>query len=167
MTRERSKNDLFKELTWGDLRDWAGSTIVSRGRTYHRDRLVQSLARTPSGGVIAWVYGTHRYATWVDFGGGTLISACSCPYGGTCKHAVAVVIEFLEHLKKNVEIPKVNGQDVRMGLLEEFSTQNRWDEGEGTKSDDAGSWLPRVLENPSPNFSRPFWGGRVKRSLSP
>ena len=140
MTRKGSKNDFFKELTWDGLREWAGSTIVSRGRSYQRYGAVQGLARTPSGGVIAWVHGTQRYATWVDFDEGALASACSCPYGATCKHAVAVVLEYLDHLNKNIEIPKVTEQDSRMELLEESSEEERWDEEFGEERDDASQF---------------------------
>jgi uncharacterized Zn finger protein len=69
---------------------------------------VQGTVRTPGGGLIAYVHGTERYATWVDFEEGELVSACSCPYGATCKHAVAVVLEYLDHLNKNIEIPSTD-----------------------------------------------------------
>ena len=143
MTRKRSKNDFFKELTWDDLREWAGSTIVSRGRNYHRNSQVEGLARTPSGGVVAWVHGAQRYATWVDFEEGALVSVCSCPYGATCKHAVAVVLEYLDQLEKNIEIPQVTEQDRRMGLLEESSLEEAWDEGDEQEIEYVGQFASR------------------------
>ena len=112
MARKSSKTDLFRELTWDDLREWAGDTIVSRGRNYQRNSQVEGLARTPSGGVIAWVHGAKRYTTWVDFEEGALASACSCPYGATCKHAVAVVLEYLDHLKNDIAIAEKRPDDV-------------------------------------------------------
>jgi uncharacterized Zn finger protein len=59
------KKDLFVELTWEDLRHWAGEKILSRGRGYQRSRSVKELARTADGGLVAWVRGSHRYATHV------------------------------------------------------------------------------------------------------
>jgi len=106
MPRQREKDDSFQDLTWDDLREWAGSTILSRGQSYQRSRQVEGLARTPGGGVVAWVQGTKRYVTKVDFAGEDLTSICTCPYGGTCKHAVAVVLEYLECLKKNKAVPQ-------------------------------------------------------------
>lgn len=131
MPDKRSKDDVIRGLTWRDINDWAGSGVVSRGRSYQRDHLVQELARTPAGGVVAWVLGTHRYSTSVDVEGEGLISSCTCPYAGTCKHAVAVVLDFLEHLKKGAEVPAVTGLDERLSLLREVvegDTLDAWHE---------------------------------------
>ena len=138
MARKRLKVDLFRELTWDDLREWAGDTIVSRGRGYQRNSQVEGLARTSSGRVIAWVHGAKRYTTWVDFEEGALASACSCPYGATCKHAVAVVLEYLDHLKNDIEVPEVAEQDSRMALLQESLEEETWDEDEEEGMRDAG-----------------------------
>ena len=118
MPRNCSKSDPFKELTWRDIEDWAGSKIVSRGKSYQKNRKVQDLARTPSGGIIAWVRGTQRYVAFVEFEGGDLLSNCTCPYDDTCKHAVAVVLEYLECLKKNISVPIDSTNDRRFELLD-------------------------------------------------
>jgi len=144
MAQEYSKTDRFKELTWDDLHAWAGSTIVSRGQSYQRSRLVQGLARTPSGGLVAWVQGTEKYATRVELEDGELTSACTCPYGITCKHAVAVVLEYLERVKKDVQVATISDQDKRLSLLTEAINEEDWDEeekdekecGEGDEEDD-------------------------------
>ncbi len=112
-----SKTDIFKKLTWSDIQEWAGTTIVSRGKSYQRSHRVKELALTPSGAVIAWVLGTQRYATSVDIEGGELTSACTCPYGSTCKHAVAVALEYLESLKQDIEVSHVSENDQRLALL--------------------------------------------------
>jgi len=36
MAKKRSDTDPFKDLTWDDLQAWAGTSIVSRGRSYLR-----------------------------------------------------------------------------------------------------------------------------------
>jgi len=120
MKRETLKKDLFERLSWHDLEQWAGSRVLSRGQGYHRDHRVRELAQTQSGGIVAWVQGGQRYATEVDFENGELISICTCPYGNNCKHAVAVVLEYLDHLKKNHEVPQITGQDQRVALLQGF-----------------------------------------------
>jgi uncharacterized Zn finger protein len=48
-----------------------------------------------------------------------LIASCTCPYGGTCKHAVAVVLSYLECLKNRREIPTAAEDDPRFELLQE------------------------------------------------
>ena len=53
----------FAALTWDDVEAWAGSRIVSRGKSYQRSNRVQKLARTAGGGIVAWVQGTSRYAS--------------------------------------------------------------------------------------------------------
>ncbi|HET7087560.1 MAG TPA: SWIM zinc finger family protein, partial [Anaerolineae bacterium] len=130
MSRRRSKTDPFEDLTWDDLEDWAGSSVVSRGRSYQRSHHVQDLARTPGGGLIAWVLGTEKYATRVDFGEGGLTSACTCPYWTTCKHAVAVVLEYLESAKRKTEIPIVTERDPRLADLRDVDEvgAEEWDE---------------------------------------
>ena len=41
------EKDSYIDLTWEDLEDWAGTTIVSRGRTYQRNSSVSDLGITP------------------------------------------------------------------------------------------------------------------------
>ncbi|MBW1841404.1 MAG: SWIM zinc finger domain-containing protein [Deltaproteobacteria bacterium] len=118
MARKKKKTDPFEELTWSDLTAWAGSKIVSRGKNYQRNGYVEDLARTSGGSLIAWVEGTERYATKVFFEDGELESNCTCPYWDTCKHAVAVVIEYLDCLKRNVKIPKATQKDRRLKPIE-------------------------------------------------
>ena len=131
MAQKRSKADFFKDLTWNDLEEWAGAAIVSRGRSYQRGGRVQGLARSESGGVVAWVQGTHRYATVVEVESGELTSFCTCPYGDTCKHAVAVVLEYLESLKQEREVPTVTERDRRLRLLHESEDEEKaWSEDE-------------------------------------
>jgi len=121
MSKKRANTDPFKDLTWTDLEDRAGASVVSRGRSYQRSGHVQDLARTPGGGVIAWVHGTYKYATQVDFDGTVLVSTCTCPYwGDVCKHAIAVVLEYLESVKNKSEVPTIKEQDQRLALLQEL-----------------------------------------------
>ena len=128
MVRKRKKTDPFKKLTWDDLQDWAGSKIVSRGKRYHRKGHVQRLALTSTGGLIAWVEGSQRYVTRVEIKGRTPESTCTCPYWDTCKHAVAVVLEYLDHLKKGIKVLQVAEAGSREKLLQELSEDRAWDQ---------------------------------------
>lgn len=121
----KNKTDPFVSLSWDDLREWAGSKIVSRGHSYQRQKLVSKLAVLDNGGLLAWVDGTHRYATQVTMDeGGLPESICTCPYGCDCKHGVAVVLEYLEQFKKNKRVPKAAKDDKRLSLFDE----DRWDD---------------------------------------
>jgi len=132
----KMKADPFKELTWDDLREWAGTKILSRGRSYQRGRCVRELARTSSGGLIAWVSGSARYATRVQHQKDGLEADCTCPYGGTCKHAVAVVIEYLEQVKRGTDIPLVSEEDVRLSILQSDGDEEMGFEGDEGEDDE-------------------------------
>lgn len=118
MTKKKTQVDQFAELTWNDLKNWAGNKIVSRGKSYQQQGLVSELAITCDGGLIAWVEGTHCYAAEVVIhDDGLLASFCTCPYEFDCKHAVAMVVEYLEMYKNNQKVPEVKPGDERLRLL--------------------------------------------------
>lgn len=121
----KKQTDPFVNLSWDALREWAGSKIVSRGQSYQRQKLVSKLAVLNNGGLLAWVDGTHRYATQVTIDeDGLPESTCTCPYGCDCKHGVAVVLEYLEQIKKNKRVPKAAKEDERLSLFDE----DGWDD---------------------------------------
>ena len=167
MKRETLKKDLFEKLSWHDLEQWAGSRVLSRGQGYHRDHRVQGLGQTQGGGIIAWVQGGQRYATEVDFEDGELISVCTCPYGNNCKHAVAVVLEYLDHLKENLEIPQITGQDPRIALLQGFTDdediEDDYDEEE--EEVETGDSVSKKGGKSIPPDLRGFLEGQTKEQL--
>jgi uncharacterized Zn finger protein len=155
MKKESLKRDLFERLDWHDLEQWAGSRILSRGQGYHRSHRVKELAQTQTGALVAWVHGGQKYATEVDFEDGELISVCTCPYGNNCKHAVAVVLEYLDHLKKNREVPQITGQDQRVALLQGFADEEDRevdDEEEGEEVDTIHLVSPKSGKSIPPNL---------------
>ncbi len=111
----------FQSLSWFDLETWEGSRIVSRGRSYQRSKTVRDLAITESGELVAWVKGATIYATKVSFDKGALVSVCSCPYYSTCKHAVAVILEYLECIGNRKDVPQTGKDDERLMLFENRS----------------------------------------------
>jgi len=145
MAQKHSQTDPLKDLTWDDLQEWAGAAIVTRGERYQHSGQVHDLARTSRGGLVAWVQGTGRYATTIESEGKALIAACTCPYGDICKHAVAVVLDYLEQVKQNRAIPTVTEQDYRLRLLEDsVDTEERDEEEDGDEADeDVGRAFPR------------------------
>ncbi|MEZ4527397.1 MAG: SWIM zinc finger family protein [Desulfobacterales bacterium] len=119
MTEEQNTDSAFAELNWSDLTDWAGEKIVSRGKSYQKNGSVSGLSRTRDGELIAWVNGTERYVTAVRYEEGELRSRCTCPYWSDCKHAVAVVLEYLSRIKKGETIPETDKNDPRLQILED------------------------------------------------
>ena len=154
MEKEPSKRDLFERLDWDDLEQWAGSKILSRGQGYQRSHRVKELAQTQTGALVAWVYGGQKYATEVDFEDGELISVCTCPYGDNCKHAVAVVLEYLDQLKKNREVLQITGQDQRIALLQGFVDEEdrEVDDEEGEEADTIHLASPKSGKSIPPNL---------------
>src|SRR4030042_1785527 len=118
---KQAKKD-FQNLSWFDLESWAGSKVVSRGKSYQRSKSVRELAITESGELVAWVEGSTTYATKVSLDEGGLSSVCTCPYYSTCKHAVAVVLEYLNCLEKNRNVPKAFKNDQRLILIGQGKT---------------------------------------------
>ncbi|WP_390573165.1 SWIM zinc finger family protein, partial [Staphylococcus pseudintermedius] len=82
---------------------------------------------------LATVQGTYPYATTVSFGGSEgdrLDSECSCPIGGTCKHCVAVVAEYLDAVAADRPVPVASEDDPRWAKLEEGGGGGGWEEDE-------------------------------------
>ena len=126
----------WEGLTWNDLVDWAGSRTVSRGRSYQENGYVADLSVSGSGALLAWVRGGRRYATQVQLDptrrrrSDRIVSRCSCPVGVACKHAVAVVLEYLEAVEKGAEVPEAPEGDERWAVLD-LNDDGLWEDGEG------------------------------------
>jgi uncharacterized Zn finger protein len=102
--------DPLADLDPAELREWAGTTTLSRGRHYKRMGRVKELVHSAGGAIIARVEGAHQYETTVSYDDG-LQSECTCPVGSRCKHAVALIIEYQDLLKEHREIPVVADGD--------------------------------------------------------
>src|SRR6266540_4540016 len=112
---QTSSRDQFAVQT---IRAWAGETIFKRGQDYQFRGRVRELAATSSGGLVAWVQGNARYATSITLGKDDLTSRCTCPYGGTCKHAVAVALAYLDRPDQAPSLPAATPNDPRIVLLD-------------------------------------------------
>jgi len=138
----------FRDLTWDDLNEWAGSKIVSRGRNYQRQGRVSELAQTADGALLAWVEGLHRYATKVDMDDdGMPDSICTCPYEFNCKHGIAVVLEYLERVEHNRAVPKAGRSDERLELLAAAERDVQAGENEIVLSQDIGKDINAFLKD--------------------
>ena len=136
----------WTKLTWDDLERWAGSRSVSRGRTYQRGGRVKDLKISTDGELLATVVGGDRYVTTVALRPGrkhpSLESACTCPVGASgCKHAVAVVAEYLQAVADGRDVPVATEDDPRWAELESDGAEvdDDWDE-EDEDEDDEESW---------------------------
>lgn len=119
---DRVEEARWASLTWGDLNAWAGSRSTSRGRAYQKRGAVEGLVFTETGQLMATVQGNDSYTTlvWLTPSGkgkDALRSRCTCPVGASrCKHAVAVIAEFLHMLAGGEDVPVCEDDD-RLGDL--------------------------------------------------
>ena len=115
MTTPLSK--AFTKLTWEDLDEWAGERITGRGKSYVKN--VQELCVSSDGELVATVRGSEFYSTLVGLSDNDeLFSECTCPYSwGPCKHAVAVILAYLDAYKKKQDIPFAEPEDDRLKEL--------------------------------------------------
>src|SRR5262249_13100244 len=76
-------------------------------------------------------------------------SACSCPYGGTCKHAVAVALAYRSAISQQHKLPTASDDDMRLALLEGDTDdweEDDWEADDGTHRDEAFDSLHAFLE---------------------
>lgn len=129
-TPNAAANDArWRDLTWDDLEEWTGSRSLERGRSYQRSGHVRDLARSADGILLAWVQGAERYATQAEL----IVEAdervrpsarCTCPLGiDGCKHGVAVVLAYLEALKRGEAVPLADAEDRRWRRLRDVAAE--------------------------------------------
>lgn len=139
MAAQRTPADGWLSLTWDDLEEWAGSRSVERGRSYQRGERVKKLAVTDAGELLATVRGSYEpnYTTTVSLKPGkakSLASNCTCPVGLNCKHAVAVIAEYLDAVAKGRAVAKTDGNDPRWADLDD--PEDSEDEGDDEYEDE-------------------------------
>jgi uncharacterized Zn finger protein len=127
-------NKNWAALTWDDLAQWADNRTVSRGQSYERGRRVLNLVISQEGRLLANVSGRELYvvSVWLEPQGkkGSFIhSECTCPVGVACKHAVAVVAEYLDLAAKDKTVPTSTAKDPRWQKLANLDASD-WDEDE-------------------------------------
>lgn len=157
----------WASLTWDDLDGWAGSRSVSRGRSYQSQGRVRDLAVSREGRLVATVAGGDRYlvSVWLtDSKDKSLESKCTCPVGyDGCKHAVAVVAEYLERLGNKDDIPSANDEDPRWQRLEGDKDSDDWEEDE---LDEESDEIPVQLRNANRRSrTRVDWDEKIKQHI--
>lgn len=173
----------WSRLTWNDLETWSDRRSVERGRTYQRGGRVRKLGIAADGRLLAEVTGGDLYVTSVwqtkQKSRGGVESQCSCPLGiSGCKHAVAVVAEYLSLIAGNRPVPLVADDDPRWEALadlddsdedddfNEFDDDDFASDEEPDDDDEAWAETPPRRPNPAKASSRrkTDGGGKTKRN---
>ncbi|MGO9598808.1 MAG: SWIM zinc finger family protein [Isosphaeraceae bacterium] len=178
--RETSSDTGWTKLTWEDLDRWAGSQSVARGRSYQRGGRVKDLKISSNGELLATVMGGERYVTTVALRSerkrSSLESSCTCPVAISCKHAVAVVAEYLKALTDQRDVPIASEDDPRWADLEgdgiEFDDDRDAeyeDNDESWDDDEADATLPRKPRGREsatrPKAAQVSWDNKIEQHL--
>ena len=102
------------------IKNRSTDAVFERGQNYREEGRIQRLNRFDDL-VTATVRGSNLYDVTVDFGGRTLNTRCTCPYGGSgdCKHIVAVLLDVAagppqdESERVEAIIEDVSAEDLR------------------------------------------------------
>jgi len=142
-------------LTWDDLDEWAGPRSVSRGQAYQRGGSVSDLVISKDGRLLANVTGGDDYvvSVWLDQKRkrGSIHSQCTCPVGVACKHAIAVVAEYLAMAAKNKKVPVASETDPRWEQLEVEDMDSAFEDDDDAGEEESGS---KVVEKSGRMASR-------------
>lgn len=172
----------WASLTWEDLDRWAGGRSVSRGRTYQRGGRVKDLAVSDDGRLLATVVGGDRYvaSVWwnLEKKKSGIESRCTCPVGYSgCKHAVAVVADYLQSLAAEKEVPVADPEDPRWAQLagSDADVEEDIDEFEDEFDDDQDDFKHEDDELPARKPPKPTrkrttpartnWNDKIERHI--
>src|SRR3989338_7613453 len=115
---------ILKDISWNELAEMVGSQIYQRGENYFKSGRVKNLSLFPDG-LVADVQGTDEYFSLVDFKNApeAITFECTCPYRSSCKHSVAVILAYIETIKKKAKVPAVPYTDYRIKRIKEGSME--------------------------------------------
>ena len=139
---------------------------MSRGRKYQRQGRVKDLVVSEEGRLLATVQGGVRYITsvWLtDTQAKSLKSQCTCPVGADgCKHAVAVVAEYLEQVAVESEIPTAEQDDPRWAKLSRDHLED-FDEDEDEFEDETEEKPPTPVR--AKKRTRSDWDEKIRNHI--
>ncbi len=88
-----------------------------------------------------------------------------CPVGSPCKHAVAVVLQHLEHLKGHLNAPTVATSDRRLTRLQEDLGEDTWGDEDEEERSEAPHPAPRQQGQPTTAALHAYLGQQTKTQL--
>lgn len=112
---EGEKMGTLESLTETKVKKMAGDKVFSRGFDYFVRGYVREIIKTEKD-VKAKVLGRKGtlYSVYIRGKGKRLESNCTCPFGGFCKHIVAVLLSLM---KKSGDITQISMKEVKDNLL--------------------------------------------------
>ena len=83
-----------------DARDFVYNDVFSRGENYYRKGAVEKAVFRGENELVAYIQGTYPYQTVIKLHDQMVFSGCSCPYGGLCKHTIALLLYAMRDFDK-------------------------------------------------------------------
>lgn len=122
-------NIAFLDMNESDIGELADGRIIQRGYNYFRDEAVLNPVAFENR-LVANVLGTDKYRTLAEVKDGHLYFECSCPYGSTCKHVIALLYEWVKRRKNFTFFDefknslKMKSREELVEMLEELASKN-------------------------------------------
>jgi len=111
--------DSIKEITEEDIEELFDGRIFSRGEEYFQEGLVDSVEMIDNNTIMGIVLGNDRYEVTISLDSEEdIICDCTCPYDFNCKHAVALLLQWIS-VKKNFNKNKTYLKDQSVNKTEE------------------------------------------------
>lgn len=92
-TAKKDLNHFFEMLSQEEIKDCCERKIYYRGREYYESGAVTDVTlNADKTSLTAIVNGSESYAVQISLGKAEISAKCNCPYGGICKHIIALLI---------------------------------------------------------------------------
>ena len=164
---KKSASNAWAGLTWQDLEAWAGKPVGCVVKLTSVKAESGTWRDLPTTGCwqLLWV---PRYFVTISMEaekkkGDRIHSKCSCPVGyDGCKHAVAVVAEYLDQLGRQKEIPVADAQDPRGASWKTMAAKRIWMKTRSTMKSKAKSYQP---VRKSGQRTRENWDEKIKQHI--
>lgn len=157
-------SDAEHALSDPELRRNAGRAVFERGAAYARSgAVVLDTAKTTMLRASAAVHGSKVYTTSLEWAGHRLVSECTCPAGGFCKHLVALAMVWRAH-REDGPVPERDWSAGKRASAEKRATTQRAKRGAleaFLQTQPADALIERLLaiadESPSVSRSLHAW----------
>lgn len=118
---ETEGHDPLLEATWSDLEEYFGAKTLTRGKGYQSSGRVNEVVRVEPDCILGRVSGSRTYAVRVELDrpedGWIPVTDCTCPVGMSCKHAVALILEYIARMRDSRSIRELTEWTSIQGLF--------------------------------------------------
>jgi len=124
MSHKSSQNGIklyFQQLNNEKLKALFSLPTYFKGSSYYQEGRIENIETMCFNKLEAEVVGRTKYSLSLSLENGVLMTSCSCPIGGNCKHVVAAMIYAMEHVEELEELKEEFSQDKFQDYLASLS----------------------------------------------